>query len=163
MLYLTTTPEGRSFFYHFPTHTLCEAFFNAGAKAVPPRGTQRTHHLRGHQPEGEIPTEALLAIADWMEATRPGGSSAMTSMSSGPGKDLPEHIVFGSESDPKSLLIHYPAFGFTAGIREDGTKIPPHWRNPDLFTPEQRSHFLAQAAESLMQAVAAFMPKGQVA
>jgi hypothetical protein len=39
-------------------------------------------------------------------------------------------------------------------MRMDGSKIPPHWRNPDAYTHEQRRHILATAADTLMTALA---------
>lgn len=148
MLHHAITPEGRIFLLiSSQPPTLVEAFWHVG-----PGGT---HHLRGHQPEGEIPPQVLQEITAFIEERIPGTAAGLTTLSTGPSPDLPAHLILASaDRQDRSLIIHYPSIGFTAGLREDGTKIPPTWKDPAIFTPEQRSHFLHQAADTLMQAIA---------
>lgn len=150
MLFFSTNPAddlSRSFIYHFPSHTLMEVFFGVG-----PGGS---HHLRGHQQEGEIPMDALEAVRAWLESTLKGSSAAMTTLSNGQGGDLPEYLILASTSGKsKALIIHYPAVGFTAGLQDDGTKIPPYWHHPDAVPKERKSKILDHAADTLMRAIA---------
>jgi hypothetical protein len=147
MLYLYTDPaaphNSRAFFYHIPTHTFAEHFITSA----------KNHHLRVHQ-DGPINTDVMIQISDWLKASTGVEDIQLITMS---GKvdysTLPDHLILASASGGKSVLIHYPALGFTAGIHEDGSKIPPHWRDPAAFTREQRSHIIDQAAETLMQTI----------
>jgi hypothetical protein len=133
-------PDSRCFLYHHPSHTLAEHF-------VTDTGD---HFLRIHQ-DAPATDEALAAFTAWLQQSTGEASPGLTTAA---GKldpaALPAHIVFVAASGPAAALIHYPALGFTAGLREDGHKIPPHWRDPQAMTPEQRSHLLHQAADTLM-------------
>ena len=149
MLYLhinPADPASRLFLFHHETSTLGELFLGTG-----PGGS---HHIRGHQ-SGPIPTDALDSFVEYLETTHPTSSNRLTTLSGGAAPDLPESIILMAAGKvPPAILIHYPALGFTAGIRKDGTKIPPTWTRPESLTPEQRSHLIHQAAETLMQALA---------
>lgn len=150
MLYIHTDPacpqDSRSFLYHLATHTLAEHFITAAGN----------HHLRIHQ-DGEADTETLLDMMEFLEARSDYAPLQMSSMSGRVNYALlPAHLILVSATGGKSALIHYPALGFTAGIHEDGTKIPPHWRDPACMSPEQRSHFLHNAADALMQSIAKY-------
>ena len=147
MLYFFTDPDdphnSLSFLYYFSTHTLAEHFITANGN----------HHLRVHQ-NGPIETVAMLEIAAWLQTRTGSGDLQLNTMS---GKvdysTLPEHLILASTHGEKSILIHYPAFGFTAGICEDGSKIAPYWRDPTAFTREKRSNLIQEAAEILMRAI----------
>jgi hypothetical protein len=151
MLYLFTDPadphDSRAFLYHFSTHTLAEHFITATGN----------HHLRVHQ-NGPIDNVAMLEIAAWLKTNTGTGDLQLNTMS---GKvdysTLPEHLIIASTHGEKSIIIHYPAFGLTAGLCEDGTKIPPYWRDPAAFTSEQRSQLIQQAAEILMRTIANYL------
>jgi hypothetical protein len=146
MLYLYTDPAdpaSRTFLFHAPTHTLAEHFITP----------TRTHHLRIYQ-EGDLSTDAMISFTDWLQAHDGSEQIRLSVMAGGTLPQLPEHLILASASTPRSLLIHYPALGFSAGLCEDGTKIPPHWKNPALLTPPQRSYLLAHAAQTLMEAIA---------
>ena len=149
---IPTDPESRMFLYHLPTHTLAEVFLSKGP------GTPAAHLLR-IAADGPAPDDAVASMAAWLESSHPGASHHLTAISQ---KEfptpLPESIILMSASGTPEILIHYPAIGFTAGIRTDGTKIPPSWKNPSIFTPAQRTHFLQTAADTLMSSLAKFAP-----
>lgn len=150
MIYIYTDPacpeQSRAFLYHLPTHTLAEHFVTLAGN----------HHLRVHQDEA-ADTDALLDIMEFIEKRAGFPRIHLSSMS---GKVdyaiLPPRLVLVSATGEKSAIIHYPELGFTAGVHQDGTKIPPYWRKPGILTPEQRSHFLHNAADALMQAIAQY-------
>jgi hypothetical protein len=145
MLYLATTPDDRDFLYHFPTHTLAELCLNAG-----PGGAHVLYvHLNGHVPE-----QAIHAFTAWLEACTPaaGENLSIVSRKEFP-TPLPEHLILSSASGLPKMLIHYPGLGFTGGIHMDGGKTPPHWKDALSYTPDQRSHILATAAETLITAL----------
>jgi hypothetical protein len=94
-----------------------------------------------------------------LESTYPGSSLHLTAISrTAFATPFPESITLMSSSGPKEILIHYPAIGFTAGLRADGTKIPPSWKDFVIFTPAQRTHFIQQAADTLIASLAKFVP-----
>lgn len=146
---LFTTPDPDQdglFFYHLPTHTFAELQFGAG-----PGGS----HVLKTGASDQIPEAAFLAIAAHMHRLQPGSQDFLAAISRPEFLSaFPEHTVMVSVAGETAALIHYPAIGFTAGIRGDGSKIPPHWRDAAILTPEQRTHFLAQASDTLMQALA---------
>jgi hypothetical protein len=149
MTYIFTDPaaplESRSFLFHLPTHTLAEHY-------ITPNGG---HHLRIHQNLAAA-EDALTSFHECIQRASDGPVSLSTMAGNVDYSALPESIILVSSEPPLSTIIHYPAIGFTAGIREDGSKIPPHWRDPAIFTPPQRSHFIAQAADSLMRAISRY-------
>lgn len=146
---LFTTPDPDQdglYFYHFPTHTFAGLQFGAG-----PGGS----HVLKTSGSDQIPEAAFLAIASHMNRLQPGSSDFLAAVSRPEFlNEFPEHTIMVSVAGVAAALIHYPAIGFTAGIRGDGSKIPPHWLDPAILTPDQRSHFLATASDNLMQAIA---------
>lgn len=146
-LYLSDSPnpEDRMFIYHDPTGTLAELLLNAG-----PNG----NHLLRVAADTPPPDEAFAAIAAYLHSTDPDADKELIIMSHASlAAGLPE-VVFLAHATEPVMIIHHPAIGFTAGIRTDGTKLPPTWRNPDILTKEQRSHFLGQMATRLMDYLA---------
>ena len=93
-----------------------------------------------------------------MEKINPGSSNHLVIISR---EDFPlpdsDYITLLSITDGAAVVIHYPAIGFTAGLTASGEKIPPIWRDPNIFTKEQRTQFLQQAADNLMQILAAHL------
>jgi hypothetical protein len=150
-LYLSDSldPENdRMFLYHDTTGTLAELLLNAG-----PEG----NHLLYVSADTPTPDEAITAFAAWLHSTHPDADKKLIVCSfKSQVTSLPEVIFFVHSTEP-ILAIHHPAIGFTAGIRPDGTKLPPTWRNPDILTREQRRHFIAKMATKLMDHLAAYI------
>ena len=157
MIYLSTHAADLTrpcWLLHLPSLTLAEMRLNAGDN-----GNHLLVTLGTTPPSPEV----FAAFHDTLEMLSPDSGKWMVHATLPPGTPLPPYILFASSiQNPKSklqnqssILIHYPAFGFAAGVHADGSKIPPTWRDPAIFTPEQRSHFLAQAAETLIQELAA--------
>lgn len=146
-LFVTPDPNHDGlYFYHFPTHTFAGLQFGAG-----PGGG----HVLKTSGSAQIPESALLAIASHMNRLQPGSSEFLAAVSRPEFLHaFPEHVVMVSVAGENAALITYPAMGFSAGIRGDSSKIPPHWQDPSILTPEQRTHFLATASDTLMRVLA---------
>ena len=146
MLYLSSIrPDHRLFFYHVPTATLAELLLNAG-----PGG----NHVLRVASDSPPPDDAFSAIAGHLRHAHPDAADHLTIFSRAAlAASLPPSILLVHATE-KAMLIHYPALGFTAGVRGDGSKIPPTWKDPSRFTPEQRSHLIAQAKDDLNRSIA---------
>lgn len=141
MLYHTHPEDPRIFFYHSPTSTLAELKLNAG-----PNGD----HLLCVAADSPPPDQAFSAMEDYLRSIDPNAAAGLILFTRASlSENLPEHIILIGRDH--SALIHYPAIGFTAGIAANGSNIPPSWKNPEILTPAQRSHFLDQAAQNLLR------------
>ena len=150
MLYISSDPataNSRLFLFHLPTLILAELILYDGTG-------HPAHELRVAT-DSHVPDEVVATMASYLDSAHPGSSYNLRVI----GREniarlLPPFIILiGTQSS--ATLIHHPALGFTAGLNPDGSKIPPQWKDPAIFTPEQRKHFLHQAAETLMQEIAA--------
>ncbi len=135
-------PDDRTFFYHLATHILAELLLNAG-----PGG----NHVLRVASDKTVPDEAFASIAAYLTRCHPLADKNLAIFSrENLGTDLPEHICMVSTGGELAAIIHYPALGFTAGFRGDGSKIPPHWQDFHRFTASQRGHLMSQAADTLI-------------
>lgn len=151
MIYLTTNPADPAaplWILHLPTLTLGQ--YQPGP-----------HHRITIQDDTPSPEDALRDFSAWLEARSPGSHLTLITSPNAP-TPIPESIILTS-ADPAthSILIHYPALGFAAGLNQDGSKIPPVWKDPQRLTPAQRSHILAQAADTLVNFINNLPPPSQ--
>lgn len=125
---------------------------------------------------GALPNGALLLTVDAeqpplddvfqsfsqaIESVNPGGSDRLVMCTRRSEAEIPHYILLCNPF-ANEVVIHYPALGFTAGVREDGSKIPPTWRHYQSFNRAQRSLIMRQAADTLMRELAGHLRNNEL-
>lgn len=137
-------PDSPTWLLNLPSQTL--ARLHCGA--LPDGGHLVT--VDADQPPSD---EVFGSFARAVESVIPGGSARLAMCTRRSGTEVPDHLVL-CDVCAGDVVIHYPALGVTAGIRADGSKIPPVWSHLHRFTRTQRSLILKEAANTLMQTLA---------
>lgn len=143
-IHCNNDPDSPIWLLDLPSQTL--ARFHCGA--LPHGG-----HLITVDADEPPSDEVFGSFARAVESLTPGGSDHLAMCTRQFGTEVPHYLVLCNACS-EEIVIHYPALGFTAGIRADGSKIAPVWSAPERFTHSQRSLILREAANTLMQTLA---------
>lgn len=148
MVYIHSDSSGQDsslWFFHLPTFTLAELHLGALPGAC---------HLLTVEAGQPPPDEAFKAFANYLESMSSGASDNLALRTRSTGSPLPEYLILvPSASNLVSCIIYYPVHGLVAGIRADGTKIAPIWKEPNYLQSANRNALLKQAAETLIRAL----------